>query len=90
MITNFGGDNEAYALKALQPLRQAGISAEIYPDAVKFDKQMKYANKRNISYVLMVGEDEVAKQMYSLKNFKTGEQQMLSLQDCINHIKVDS
>jgi histidyl-tRNA synthetase len=87
MITNFGGEHEAYALKALQPLRQAGISAEIYPDAVKFDKQMKYANKRNISYVLMVGEDEVAKQMYSLKNFKTGEQQMLPLQDCINLIK---
>lgn len=87
MVVNFGGENEQYALAALQPIRNAGISAEIFPDAVKFDKQMKYANKRNISYVILTGDEEREKGMYSLKNFKTGEQQMLSLEDCIKHIQ---
>ncbi|MBL7717344.1 MAG: histidine--tRNA ligase [Flavipsychrobacter sp.] len=86
MIVNFGGENEAYALRALQPLRQAGVTAEIYPDAAKFDKQMKYANKRNISYVLIAGDDERAANKYSLKNFTTGEQQLLSLEECMAHI----
>lgn len=87
MFVNFGGDNETAALHALQLIRNAGISAEIFPDAVKFDKQMKYANKRNISYVILTGDEEREKGMYSLKNFKTGEQQMLSLEDCIKHIQ---
>jgi histidyl-tRNA synthetase len=87
IFINFGGDAETYALHALQTVRGAGITAEIYPDAVKFDKQMKYANKRNISFVIMTGDEERAKGMYALKNFKTGEQQMLSLEDCIATIK---
>ncbi|HYD21810.1 MAG TPA: histidine--tRNA ligase [Flavipsychrobacter sp.] len=90
MILNFGGDNETYALQVLQQFRDAGITAEIYPDAAKFDKQMKYANKRNVSFVLMAGDEEREKNRYSLKNFKSGEQQMLSLADCINYIKKDA
>lgn len=87
MLVNFGGANEIYALSVLQSLRNAGIAAELYPDAVKFDKQMKYANKREISYVVLPGDEEREKNMLSLKNFSTGEQQMISLQDCINKLK---
>lgn len=87
MLVNFGGENEIYALHILQQLRMAGIAAEIYPDAAKFDKQMKYANKRDIAFVILPGDEERSKQMVSLKNFTTGEQQMCSLQDCINTIK---
>lgn len=87
MLVNFGGANEAYALSVLQYLRNVGIAAEIYPDAAKFDKQMKYANKRGIAYVILPGDEEREKQMLSLKNFKTGEQQMLTLEACIATIK---
>lgn len=87
MLVNFGGENEIYALHILQQLRAAGIAAEIYPDAAKFDKQMKYANKREIAFVMLPGDEERSKQMVSLKNFATGEQQMCLLQDCINTIK---
>lgn len=87
MLLNFGGPNETYALSVLQQLRNVGIAAEIYPDAAKFDKQMKYANKRGIAYVILPGDEEREKQMLSLKNFKTGEQQMLSLEACIATIK---
>ncbi|MBS1688784.1 MAG: histidine--tRNA ligase [Bacteroidetes bacterium] len=87
MLVNFGGENETYALSVLQQLRNVGIAAEIYPDAAKFDKQMKYANKRGIAYVILPGDEEREKQMLSLKNFKSGEQKMLSLEECIATIK---
>ena len=83
MLVNFGGENETYALHILQQLRSAGIAAEIYPDAAKFDKQMKYANKRDIAYVLLPGDEERQKNMVSFKNFTTGEQKMLSVGECI-------
>jgi histidyl-tRNA synthetase len=87
IIVNFGGENETYALHLLQQLRAANIAAEIYPDAAKFDKQMKYANKRGIPYVLLPGDEERSKGMVSLKNFVTGEQKMLSVENCIAIIK---
>jgi len=87
MLINFGGENETYALHILQQLRAANIAAEIYPDATKFDKQMKYANKRGIAYVLLPGDEERSKGMVSLKNFSTGEQKMLSIAGCIAVIK---
>ncbi len=87
MLVNFGGENETYALSILQQLRSAGIAAEIYPDAAKFDKQMKYANKRGIAFVLMPGDEERQENMVSLKNFLTGVQQMLSINECIAFIK---
>jgi len=84
MIINFGGDNERYALNILRQLRSSGIAAELYPDASKFDRQMKYANKRAIPFVILPGEEERAKQLISLKNFTTGEQQMLTLEEAIS------
>ena len=87
ILINFGGENETYALHILQQLRAANIAAEIYPDATKFDKQMKYANKRGIAYVLLPGDEERSKGMVSLKNFSTGEQKMLSIAGCIAVIK---
>ena len=87
MLVNFGGENEIYALHILQQLRSEGIAAEIYPDAAKFDKQMKYANKRAVPYVLLPGDEERTNNMVSVKNFITGEQKMLSVPECITVIK---
>ncbi len=83
LLLNFGGENEAYALNVLQQLRNAGVPAEIYPDAAKFDKQMKYANKRSFQYVIIPGDDERAAGKLSLKNFKTGGQQLLGIEETI-------
>lgn len=87
ILLNFGGENEAYALTALTKIRKAGIGAEIYPDNAKFDKQMKYANKRNIPYVILPGDEERAANKLSLKNFATGEQQLLSLEEVVEVLK---
>jgi histidyl-tRNA synthetase len=90
MLVNFGGQNETYALGLLQQLRNAGVASEIYPDVAKFDKQMKYAHKRGIQYVLLPGEEERAANRVSLKNFITGAQQMVSISEAIEAVKTNS
>lgn len=87
MLVNFGGENETYALSILKELRKQEIPAELYPDAVKFDKQMKYANRREIPFIILPGDEEKEKQLISLKNFKTGHQQMISLEEVIQALK---
>lgn len=87
MIANFGGENEAYALQLLKQLRAHNIAAEIYPEPAKFDKQMKYANKRGIAYVLLPGDDERAQNKVSVKNFMTGEQQLLDIDAMVALLK---
>ncbi len=87
MLVNFGGEDERYAIGVLQTLRQAGIKAELYPEAAKFDKQMKYANKRSVPYVLLAGEAERTAAEVSLKNMTSGEQQRLSVTAAIELLK---
>lgn len=87
ILLNFGGDNERYALSLLAQFRAACVSMELYPDAAKFDKQMKYANKRGFAYVLLPGDEEREKGQISLKNFTTGQQQMLPVADVIALLK---
>lgn len=75
LFLNFGDGGELAALKELAALRAAGIASEIYPDSSKIKKQMDYANKRSIPYVVIIGGDELAGGFATLKNMKTGEQQ---------------
>jgi histidyl-tRNA synthetase len=86
MLINFGGADEQYAITVLQQLRSAGIRAELYPDAAKFDKQMKYANKRSAPYVLLAGEAERMEGQVSLKNMQTGEQRTMSISEAIDSL----
>lgn len=79
LFTYFSEENQQYAFNAVQTLRQKGIRAEMYPDVVKLGKQMKYADNKNIPYVVVCGDNEMANEQYALKNMKTGEQQLLSL-----------
>lgn len=83
IILNFGGEKEVYALSILKQCREAGVAVEIYPDAAKFDKQMKYANKRCIQYVLLPGDDEMAAGKVSVKNFVSGQQELMTVQDAV-------
>jgi len=84
MLVNFGGENEVYALSVLKQLRDAGVAAELYPDAAKFDKQMKYANKRDMKYVIIPGDDERAAKKVSLKDFVSGEQKLVTVEEAIS------
>jgi len=83
LFINFGEKEALYALKAIRDLRQQGISAELYPDDAKMKKQMNYANKREIPFVVLAGAEEMAAGKFGLKNMKTGEQQKLSIEELI-------
>ncbi len=87
MFTNFGTAEATAAMKMLKQLRQAGISAEIYPDNAKMKKQMGYADVLAIPFVAIVGETEMAENKMMLKNMSTGEQTLLSVEEAINHLK---
>jgi len=86
LFINFGKNEDIYALQALQKLRAKEISAELYPDRTKIAKQMGYANAKGIPYVIMVGEEEIAEQKFTLKNMETGGQQKLSIEEIIETI----
>ena len=77
LFTNFGSDEERAVFPLLRGLRDAGISAEIYPESGKMKKQMEYANRRGIPYVAIVGSDELAAGTVTVKNMQTGEQQQV-------------
>jgi histidyl-tRNA synthetase len=87
LFINFGIKEALFSLKAIKTLREQGINAELYPDAAKMKKQMNHANKRNIPYVVLVGEQEMNSNTYTLKNMETGIQDTLNLFDLINRIK---
>ncbi|WP_044203805.1 histidine--tRNA ligase [Flammeovirga sp. OC4] len=87
MLTNFDDQGRDYSLPLLQKLRNAGISAELYPDNAKMKKQMNFANKKGIQYVVLAWEDEMAQNKYSLKNMTTGEQNMLSADEIVDLLK---
>lgn len=87
LFINFGDNEALFCLKAVKVLRTQGINAELYPDNAKMKKQMNHANKRNIPFVVLVGEEEINSNTYSLKKMITGEQFKVSLEDLILHIK---
>lgn len=87
LFINFGDKEALFSLKAIKKLRFQGINAELYPDAAKMKKQMNHANKRNIPFVVLVGDQEIASNTYTLKNMVSGEQDKVSLEALINHIK---
>ncbi|WP_075589728.1 histidine--tRNA ligase [Labilibacter marinus] len=86
LFINFGEKEALYSLKALKQIRQAGIKAELYPDNAKMKKQMTYANKKEILFVAMAGEDEMNQGKLTLKNMTTGEQQLVTVDELINII----
>ncbi len=74
LFVNFGEKEEAVCLKLAKELRQNGISCEVYPEKAKLDKQFKYANNKNISYVVIIGENELANSTVTIKNMENGTQ----------------
>ncbi len=78
LFTNFGKDEEAYVLPVVTRLRSVGISCEIYPEAAKMKKQMEYANRKQIPFVILAGETEMNEGKLTLKNMESGEQQQLT------------
>ena len=78
LFINFGETEAMACLQAVTKLRQSGIKAELYPDTAKMKKQMNYDNRRQIPFVVLVGDEELKAKSFTLKNMETGEQQKLN------------
>ena len=74
LFVNFGLKEENYIFPILLKLREKGVSCEIYPEAVKLQKQFSYADNNKIPFVVMAGENEIATEMLTVKNMLSGEQ----------------
>ncbi len=83
LFVNFGPAEETYILPHLAKARQAGLSAEIYPDHDKMKKQMNYAHRKGIPWVVLAGETEMEQHKLTLKNMETGDQMLVTPEELI-------
>ncbi|MBR3655912.1 MAG: histidine--tRNA ligase [Prevotella sp.] len=83
LFINFGEKETAYCLPAVAKAREAGIRTEIFPDSSKMKKQMSYANAKQIPFVVLAGENEMAEGKFTLKNMLTGNQQLVNTEELI-------
>jgi len=87
LFTNFGEAECAYCLPLIKAVREAGIAAEIFPEASKMKKQMSYANSRKVEYVAIAGETEMATNSITLKNMTSGDQETISTDQLVHLLK---
>jgi len=86
LFINFGEKETAYCLPSVAKAREAGIRTEIFPDSTKMKKQMSYANAKQIPFVALAGENEMAAGKLTLKNMETGEQSLINIDEIIKTI----
>ncbi len=80
LIAYFEQEGMEYGLRILQKLRASNIAAELYPEVAKIKKQMAYADKKRIPYVVILGSEEVAEEKLTLKDLQSGNQEKLDLE----------
>jgi len=88
LLTNFDKTSEKHAITVLSELRKAEISSEIFPEPAKLKKQMAYADKKSIPFVVMIGSREIETGIYTLRNMLNGDQQELSLPDLLAVLRI--
>jgi histidyl-tRNA synthetase len=86
LLVNFGSEEQKYAQKVLFKLRDAGISCELFPEAAKMKKQMQYADKNQIPFVIIIGKNEMETGQLAVKNMKTGEQTLLDTESVVSYL----
>ncbi len=86
LFANFGEEEGDFCHNVVTELRKAGVKAELYPDAAKMKKQMKYADDKRIPIVALVGEDEIAADIIKIKDMNSGEQESLTVAALLNKL----
>ncbi|KQK25865.1 histidine--tRNA ligase [Chryseobacterium aquaticum] len=84
LFANFGGEETLEALKLIVQLREKGISAELYPESAKINKQFTYAEKKGIKNLVFLGEEEIKNKTVTYKNLEAGEQKTVSLEEFLS------
>lgn len=89
LFANFGPAEEAYILPALSTLRRRGINSEIYPESEKMKKQLNYANRKGIPFVVFAGESEMQESKMTLKNMVSGDQISVTTEELIKILSAE-
>lgn len=87
LFINFGKEEVRYAMKIVKSLREAGISAQLFPDSAKLKKQMSVADSDKIPFVAFIGADEIKDNTIMVKNMSTGDQSKHTVETLINLLK---
>ena len=85
LFFNLGENESKAAFTIMQQLRNKNIRCELYHENVKFDKQFKYAEKKNIPYVIIIGSKELEENTCTIKNLLQNSQQTISQQELLNY-----
>lgn len=81
LFANYGEKESIKALEIIAEMRNRGVSAELYPDAVKLKKQFSYAEKNGIKNLVFIGEEEIKEKKITIKNIVSGEQTIFGLDE---------
>ncbi len=81
LFINFGEVEALYCMKTINLLRKEGVIAELYPDNAKMKKQMGYANKKEIPFVILAGTSEIENKTFTVKDMKSGSQEEINFED---------
>ena len=87
LFVNLGAAEEEASMRLLSELRNNEIAAEIYPESSKMKKQMEYANRRGIPYVVIIGSNELAQGIATVKNMRTGEQSEVAFAELVSALQ---
>lgn len=86
LFFNLGIEESKKAFQLMQDLRERGIASELYHEQTKFDKQFKYAEKKQVPFVVIIGSTELTEGTCIIKNIVTGEQTTISQEELINQL----
>jgi histidyl-tRNA synthetase len=81
LFINLGEAEAEASMRIMSKMRDREIAAEIYPEASKMKKQMEYANRRGIPYVVIIGSEELQRGVATLKDMLSGEQREVALSE---------
>lgn len=87
LVTLFDEESSSYALEVAKEVRDFGIGAEVYPEFIKIGKQFKYASRKKIPYVIVAGPDELKKRTITIKDMKSGSQEVIKINKLSNWLK---
>lgn len=86
LLIAFDDESHKYAFTVLQKMRNMNIVSDLYPSPAKMKKQMKYADSRNVPFVILIGSDEVSSGILTLKNMESGEQSKLTFDEIVKKL----
>ena len=87
LFANFGSTEALYAYNLLNALREKGVKSEIYPSNDKLKKQMQYADRKGVEFVILIGDNEIKENILTIKNMFDGSQKNMTFEDFILTLK---